>query len=241
MKSTTVYSFLILVLGVLACSRNSNDLDSPQSSTQPVARTPVLEEVEGVVAAEGEHFHEKDLRGMPRDWIVTTVNSFEHEDGLDRHDASSLAYVEVLPDTRITHDDSLIVGTNFFPDAGVGPTLKYNVWFNTPGVYTVWARAFSTGTEDNGVHVGLNDTWPEGGQRLQWCDGKEAWTWSSAQRVPENHCGSQGTIQIEIDEPGLHSIQFSVREDGFELDKWIMTLDEQYVPEGLGPDERIRP
>ena len=34
----------------------------------------------------------------------------------------------------------------------------------------------------------------ESGERMQWCKGKNKWTWSSAQRVEENHCGTPQTI-----------------------------------------------
>jgi len=57
--------------------------------------------------------------------------------------------------------------------------LTYNVHFSTPGRYYVWARAYSTGSEDNGLHVGLNGDWPASGQRMQWCQGKNNWRWES--------------------------------------------------------------
>ena len=198
-------------------------------------------EINGLLVVEAEHFHSVSTNNTERAWY--TINGKDEVAlALTDHsaNASGGTYMEGLPDTRTTHDDSLKTGINFYPEAGVGPFLSYNVWFETPGHYTVWARAFSTGTEDNGIHAGLNGIWPEAGQRMQWCDGKDQWTWASAQRVPENHCGSPGTIHINIEEAGLHSIQFSMREDGFEFDKWIMTLDETMVPDGVGPDESPR-
>ena len=32
----------------------------------------------------------------------------------------------------------------------------YEVHFNTPGTYGLWARAFSTTSEDNGLQFGIN-------------------------------------------------------------------------------------
>ncbi len=32
----------------------------------------------------------------------------------------------------------------------------------------VWARAYSSGAEDNSLHVGLDAAWPESGVRLHW-------------------------------------------------------------------------
>ena len=120
--------------------------------------------------------------------------------------------------------------------------LTYRVVFSTPGRYYVHARAYSTGTEDNGVHVGVDDTWPASGRRIQWCSGKNRWTWSSAQRDSGGSaCGVEHTIFIDVPSAGEHLVQLSMREDGFELDKVILTLDDAYVPDGAGPPERLAP
>jgi hypothetical protein len=110
------------------------------------------------------------------------------------------------------------------------------VYFHTPGRYYVWVRAYSTGSEDNGLHVGLNGTWPASGQRLQWCEGKNSWRWESKQRTQKQHCGEPHKIYLDIEEPGVHVVSFSMREDGFEFDKWFATTDRGMErPEDEGP------
>ena len=137
-----------------------------------------------------------------------------------------------------THDDELIPGENFFNTPGQAGVLSYRIKFSTTGRYYVWVRAYSTGTEDNGLHVGLNGSWPESGQRLQWCEGKNQWRWESKQRTPENHCGEPHKIYLDIPGPGIYTVQFSMREDGFEFDKWLMTMDRDFArPEDKGPPE----
>lgn len=216
----------ILVAVLLVISSCSQNQPEASDSAEQVASQVVLQELDGYVEVEAENFHRKSANNAPREWYLISTDSLRAHAVTDQAaSASSETYMEGLPDTRVTHDDSLIVGTNFFPEPGVGPILEYDVSFNTPGRYIVWARAHSTGTEDNGIHVGINGEWPEGGQRMQWCDGKGMWTWASAQRVPENHCGVPKTIYLDIPEAGTHTIQFSMREDGFEFDKWIMTMD----------------
>ena len=64
-------------------------------------------------------------------------------------------------------------------------------------------RAHSTGSEDNGLHVGIDGTWPETGRRLQWCAGKRTWRWESKQRTAEVHCGEPYRIYLDV-EAGLH-------------------------------------
>ncbi len=103
--------------------------------------------------------------------------------------------------------------------------LESWIQFNIAGKYYVWVRTFSTGSEDNGVHVGLNDNWPESSQRMQWCEGKDSWTWASKQRTEHVHCGEEKLIYLIIENPGIHNIMFSMREDGFTMDKWAMSLE----------------
>ncbi len=141
-----------------------------------------------------------------------------------------------LPDTRRTHADKLIPGENFSPQAGKMAILSYKVQITNPGRYYVWVRAYSTGGEDNGLHVGIDGQWPASGQRLQWCNGKQSWHWESKQRTEQEHCGEPYKIYFDIEQPGGHTIHFSMREDGFEFDKWLMTKDREFArPDDVGP------
>ncbi|WP_178313102.1 hypothetical protein [Algibacter luteus] len=198
----------------------------------------IFEEQDGIVAVEAEFFFKQTLAEL-RQWYITSKNGApkigRDDDAQHCYDASNNAYLEILPDERVTHDDQLIHGENFTNEPGKIGVLSYKVKFNTPGRYYVWVRAFSTGGEDNGIHVGLNGTWPEHGQRMQWCQGKNQWTWESKQRTKEIHCGVPHEIYLDIPNAGIHDIQFSMREDGFEFDKFILTKDIDYVPIEKGP------
>ncbi|WP_298532831.1 DUF5060 domain-containing protein [uncultured Algibacter sp.] len=197
---------------------------------------PPFVENNGFLEVEAEAYQFKTNNNSPRDWYTQSKTSKlpskagkKLEDHSDS--ASGNAYIEALPDTRITHDDELIVGENFFPISGTGGIVSYKVRINTPGKYYVWVKAFSTGSEDNGLHVGVNGEWPESGARIQWCEGKNVWTWSSAQRVEENHCGYPQTITLDFKEAGEYIVSFSMREDGTEIDKWILAQDKNFIPE----------
>ena len=204
-----------------------------------------------VIAVEAEHF-ENQRQFDARKWHVLTKS----EDMPDLEgagdpltwvrsadsaatQASGRRFVRALPDTRKTHDDRLVQGTNFFPEPGAAGVLSYRVRFPEAGRYYVWVRAFSTGTEDNGLHVGLDDEWPESGQRMQWCEGKNRWTWGCAQRTEANHCGEPMQIWLDVPEAGEHTVRFSMREDGFAFDKFLLTRDVDYRPQGEGPGERL--
>lgn len=199
----------------------------------------VFAEANGLVAVEAEHFVKQTLTEV-RAFHLTHAEKTPDisPDGDPPHvaGASGGAYLEILPDTRRSHSDKLIPNTNFSPDAGRLAVLDYKVHIQTPGRYYVWVRAYSTNSEDNGLHVGLNGQWPEQGQRMQWCEGKNTWRWDSRQRTQAEHCGEPHKIYLDIDQPGEHTIHFSMREDGFEFDKWLMTTDRDFPrPDDQGP------
>lgn len=199
----------------------------------------LFEEKGGLLAVEAEHFVGQTVNSV-RQWYVLDGQEKElpkpDADPSHASTASGSTYLEILPDTRKNHSEKLIVNENFSNTAGQMALLHYLVYFNTPGKYYVWVRAYSTGSEDNGIHVGLDGEWPESGQRMQWCEGKNQWSWASKQRTKEVHCGVPELIYLEIPSAGWHEISFSMREDGFEFDKWIMTQTYE-MPEGAGPPE----
>jgi hypothetical protein len=197
-----------------------------------------FKERDGIIAVEAEDYHSQSDT-LARKWYVVGSGDGNQitpdPDSTHEITASGESYLEILPDTRATHDDQLIHSENFSNEPGKLAILTYNVWFDNPGKYYVWVRAFSTGTEDNGIHVGIDGTWPESGQRMQWCDGKNQWTWESKQRTQEVHCGEPGLIYLNVESKGAHTISFSMREDGFEFDKWVMEK-EYNKPVGTGPE-----
>ena len=206
----------------------------------PIAESEaIFEERNGLAAVEAEHVSRQTLMEK-RAWHRTANDALPEitPDGDPAHleGASGGAYLEILPDTRRTHADKLIHGENFSAKPGVAGILHYKVRFSQPGRYYVWVRAFSTGTEDNGLHVGLNGQWPESGQRMQWCEGKNSWRWESKQRTETEHCGVPHAIYLDIPNAGTHEIMFSMREDGFEFDKFILTKNRDFeAPPGAGP------
>jgi hypothetical protein len=202
----------------------------------------VFAETDGMVAVEAEHYFAQTSDNVRAFHLThSTQTPTIKPDGDPNHaaTASGGAYLEILPDTRRTHADKLITNTNFSPKPGKLAVLNYKVNFSTPGRYYVWARAFSTGSEDNGLHVGIDGTWPESGQRMQWCNGKNSWRWESKQRTKDEHCGEPHKLFLDVPQAGEHVIQFSMREDGFEFDKWIMTTNRDFVrPEDAGPQPK---
>ncbi len=181
----------------------------------------IATEKNGFLKVEAENFYQQTKTDVRKWHVISDQDKAET--------ASGKKYIQILPDTRVTHGDKLIEGTNFTNEAGKMAIVHYKVNITTPGRYYIWANIYSSGSEDNGVHVGIDGKWPTSGQKMQWCEGKKSWHWDSRQRTMEVHCGLPGFIYLDIDKAGEHDIQFSMREDGFAMDQWLMTTDKHYA------------
>lgn len=212
-------------------------------STAPIAAPDlVFDEVDGILAVEAEHFYKQTLTDK-RAWYITSSNNAPDvkPDADPPHVAGATggAYVEILPDTRANHGHKLIKGENFTDEPGQMAVLHYKVHIHTPGRYYVWVRAFSTGSEDNGVHVGLDGQWPASGQRWQTVQ-KQGWAWDCKQRTREVHVGVPMQLFLDIENAGEHEILFSMREDGFEMDRFVLASNKAFQPEGKGPAVKVK-
>lgn len=200
-----------------------------------------LQNDKNMIYVEAEAFVKQTKTGI-RKWHIKSASLQESgvsdTNSIIWQQASSQAYIQILPDTRITHSDKLIQGENFSGEPGKMGILHYKVNIPAPGRYYVWVRAYSTGSEDNSIHVGCNGKWPQSGQRMQWCAGKHQWTWASKQRTYENHCGIPGNIYLDITKAGENEILFSMREDGFRFDAFMLTPDINYIPQGNADQDR---
>ncbi len=237
--SILIVSITLVSLATLPTQNSTGD----ELLTPIVAESLVFAENNGMLAVEAEHFF-KQTRTERRAFYRTTREQKPEfdRDGDPPHvgGASGGAYLEILPDTRRNHSDKLIANENFSNQPGKLAVLHYKVNVRNPGRYYVWVRAYSTGSEDNGLHVGIDGNWPASGQRLQWCEGKQSWRWESKQRTEQEHCGVPHQIFLDIDTAGEHIIQFSMREDGFEFDKWLMTTDRDFIrPLDAGPNSLV--
>ncbi|MGI9295940.1 MAG: hypothetical protein ACR2PS_18305, partial [Pseudomonadales bacterium] len=177
------------------------------------------------IGVEAEEFTSKDDR-----WVLTDSTTGEQPDDPDGNHSdgsSGGVYFELLPDIRVTHDDEFGPPTAYWGAPGTGPEMEWDITIPEPGRYYVHIRAYSTGTEDNGIHVGIDGGWPESGRRMQFCTAGQGWSWSSKQRDSGGNgsCGAQKTIYFDIAVAGDHTVAVSAREDGFEIDRLILIKD----------------
>lgn len=225
---TILLAHALFATGLFAQTTSTHSIVSPEL---------VFDEVDGIIAVEAEHFYKQTLTDKRAWHIISSGNAPDTKPDADpshAEGASGGASLEILPDTRVTHSDEMAVGENFTDEPGKLAVVYYKVNIKTPGRYYVWLRSFSTGTEDNGVHVGLNGEWPESGQRWQTVN-KNAWAWDCKQRTKEFHTGVPMQLFLDIEKPGEHDIMLSMREDGFEIDKLVLASSKDFKPEGPGP------
>ena len=194
------------------------------------------EEKTGVITIEAESFAKQTLNEK-RSWHITSATATPEvtPDGDPVHleGSSGGAYIEVLPDTRRSHADKLINGENFMNKGGEMAVLSYPIEVASPGRYLIWVRAYSTNSEDNGLHFGLDGEWPESGARWQTVQ-KNGWHWDCKQRTDEEHTGVPMQLWLDIPTAGRHELLMSMREDGAEVDQIILAKDESFRPEGFG-------
>jgi len=157
-------------------------------------------------------------------------------------------FVATQPDLLPTATDTNVSGTGVMysaPNSGgafsynpgdrpVGnPQLDYKVYFPAPGVYLAWVR----GAE--GLPVGSSDSVNLG------LDGAVAYringVFPQAQGYVWGATPTPAGAVLTVPTAGLHVFNLWMREDGFAVDKIILTTDFSYTPTGLGPAESPGP
>ena len=75
------------------------------------------------------------------------------------------------------------------------------------------------------------------GERSALADGqKKEWHWECKQRTDKVHTGVRMQLFLDIPSAGEYEIAISMREDGAELDKFLLVMDKTYRPPGVAKD-----
>ena len=128
------------------------------------------------------------------------------------------------------------------PDRGVrirsrynkrSPELTYLAEFTETGTYYVWMRVWAEDRNSNSVHLGVNGE----ANRSSSYIGTEIyrrWIWTRKQ------LDSNDYASLRINSPGVKRINLWMREDGFFVDRIILTRDRYFAPKDMGPAESLR-
>ncbi len=117
--------------------------------------------------------------------------------------------------------------------AGRAPELQYPILFETPGVYRVWVRGLCDATASDTMHLSIDGV-PRGSTAAhEFQVDPTQYLWSGLTRRDE-------VQEVEVKTAGLHFLSMWIREPGLLIDKFVLTMEADFVPDDLGPAESAR-
>ncbi|MBI3857013.1 MAG: PQQ-dependent sugar dehydrogenase [Planctomycetes bacterium] len=135
---------------------------------------------------------------------------------------SSGTALQATPNTGINQDTGY---------AANSPRLDYKVNFVKTGLHHVWIRGIGATGSDDSIHAGLDGAESTTSDRISSFG--TAWTWSR-----DTMDGVSATINVTS--AGIHTLNLWMREDGFVVDKVVLSSNVNYVPSGTGPAQSPR-
>ena len=165
----------------------------------------------GIVSIEAETYS-ANLAQNGRSWTKISTPS-----------GSSGGYaMQALPDNGAAYD---------YPGyLTYSPRLDFKVNFNKTGTHYMWLRGYATSTGNDTVHFGLDNT-ADSRSNADRISGfaLNAWSWKNITM------DSSSKARINIPSIGIHIVNIWMREDGFRIDKIVLTTNSKYVPTDTGP------
>ena len=172
-------------------------------------------EDEGTVVVEAEHFDGR-VGASDHTWELTTAMGGYSGDGA----------MEATPNVNL----------NVNIDTAISPRLDYFVEFTQPGTYYVWVRGLADSApgagQNDSINVGLDGVLPATSDRIGFFPFGAGYVWS------KTTLDGNAPATFVVATPGLHEINVWMREDGFIIDKILLTTSADSVPAGAGPAER---
>ncbi len=174
-----------------------------------------LEDGTGLTVIEAEHYYSARTATDGKVWVPTKGRSGNSGPG----------YVSVLPDSGVN------AGNANFPNLA---RLDFRIQFVTTGLHYLWLRGgdpIAAGAGDS-VHAGINDTVLAPGTQITGAPtfNTLSWNWVGA-----NNAAAR--VTVDVPSAGIHTVSMWMREDGFLLDKILLTTDSAFTPTGTGPAE----
>jgi RHS repeat-associated protein len=147
------------------------------------------------------------LSGTTHAWLTATAIS----------GYTGTSYLHALPDNDTLYPTEAITGS---------PRAEYRVNFTNPGTYTVWVRGYADNADADAVNVGLNG-------EVVGVTGfpPDQWAWANT-----NPATGQ-PVTVTVQSSGLYTLTAWLAEDGFRLDRVLLTTDTTFMPTGFGPAE----
>jgi lysophospholipase L1-like esterase len=183
-------------------------ISSPVAYSVVASELGVVSEENGLVSIEAEHYFNNISQGG-HTWIEVYPTGY-----------SGTAAMEASPNVVTNNNTGYIANS---------PRLDFKVGFIRSGTYYIWVRGIGATGEDDSLHIGLNGNEVVTSDRITGFGTN--WTWSN-----ETMDGPAASIEIPSD--GVHMINVWMREDGFIIDKVVLSIDPNCsVCTGIEPAE----
>jgi hypothetical protein len=203
---------------VAVSNENGAVNSNPALALTPVAAPGLTfkQDTAGAVVIEAEHYFAARSAADGHLWVPLKA----------RAGASGTNYMQLLPDSGIN------VGNN--PGFENGAQLDFKIEFNRAGTHYLWVRGGDpvAGGAGDSVHAGINGQTTPTATQISGAPtfNVTGWNWVG------NINGDTRT-RLEVPSVGTHTVNFWMREDGFLMDKIILTTDAAFTPTGTGPAE----
>jgi len=194
----------------------THDIPTPASDTTYTAAFRDIQPFQqdpgpdGLVSMEVEHFAFKVDQGG-HSWTPAT-----------NADYSGDGAMEATPNSGANVNTGYAAGS---------PRMDFPVNFVSTGTHYIWARGIGASGADDSYHAGLDGAEISTSDRISSFG--TAWTWSRSTLD-----GPVATFDVLT--TGFHTVNLWMREDGFVIDKLVLTTDTNFVPSGTGPAESAR-
>ena len=169
---------------------------------------------DGIVCVEAEHFDSKAKAPNGDEWVEVGPSGL----------FTGTAGMQAQPNNNNSNHNSPGYSTS-------SCRLDYNINFVKTGTYYIWILGCGATGNDDSCHAGLD------GLEISTCDTLSGWNgryqWSNT-----SSDGPRSTFDVST--VGVHTLNIYMREDGFIVDKVLLTTNADYTPTGNGPAESFR-
>jgi hypothetical protein len=165
----------------------------------------------GLIVIEAEHYHLK-VDKADHAWVQVAPAG-----------CSGAAAMQAQPNTGAVIESGVV---------GKAPRLDYRINISKPGWFHLWIRGIGATGDDDSCHAGLDGVLVPTCAEIVDFDATPTWSKSRAEK--------RQVASFEIKSAGLHTLNIWMREDGFTIDKLIITRNGNYTVTGEGPAETLQ-
>jgi hypothetical protein len=194
---------------------DTNGNSYSKSATFRTKRTVLQEDASGFAVVEAEDYDAQIPPTDPDATVPSLLFRFTDANPLPtKIDFSGDGYLHLTPNAGTAPDQPAFV-----------PQLEYQVVFTHAGTNWLWGRGAAMDTAADSCYFSLDGDLVAGPPERRIAGFRSEWTWS------------RSATPLDVPSAGLHKVTIWMREDGMYLDKLLLTTNEFYRPDDLGPVE----